>query len=528
MNVYRLGHRARLHLIKHVNRLAIIALSLILGFPSLAVTTVDVRAAASPVSINMVYYGLHSAAIDQAIINANPVFLIGASTIGPLAGNTDINKFTAAGIKYFEYLTGGYETKYPKGLPVDLQSNLDFIDAVAAAGAYGIFFDEVSDGVWTTPNYSYLQQISSRARSLGLKIAFNTGVNNWVDQLMNYCDYIGSTEQWANAPLTPSQQKWSNQTWLLRREGVNNAVTAANLTIGAWDKGVSAAYATPGLSTLPSWLPEYISLISPFSPDPTEPPPPPETPPGNTFAVVGSNPVSSGGVNEYNLEIIITSTTVPGLSAGQTIWVSATTTDFPNLLTFNSAVTGDLNNSLGWWVLKSGTVVTPPPPPPPATGNTIGVVASTPFPTGAANEYNLYLTITSTTVPGLVAGQQVLCAASTTNFPNLLTVGATLTGTLDHSLGWWVLKSGTVVPPPPPATGNTTGTVASTPFPTGAANEYNLYLNITSTTVPGLVAGQQVLCAASTTNFPNLLTVGATLTGILDHSLGWWVLKKAN
>jgi len=267
----------RSHLTKHIHRLAIITLSLVLVFSSLAVTTTDVSAATSPVSINMAYYGLHSAAIDETIITANPTFLIGSSPIGPMAGNADIDKFTAAGIKYFEYLTGGYETKYPKGLPVDLQSNLDFIDAAAAAGAYGIFFDEVSDGIWTTPDYSYLQQISSRARSLGLKIVFNTGVNNWVDQLMDYCDYIGSTEQWTNAPLTASQQKWSNQVWLLRREGIDDAVTAASLTIGAWDKGVLSAYATSSLMTLPSWLPEYISLILPYSPDPAEPAPPSST-----------------------------------------------------------------------------------------------------------------------------------------------------------------------------------------------------------------------------------------------------------
>jgi hypothetical protein len=309
----------------------------------------------------MVYYGLHTAAIDETIIDANPVFLIGSSPIGPMAGTADINKFTAAGIKYFEYLTGGYETKYPKGLPVDLQSNLDFIEAVAVAGAYGIFFDEVSDGVWTTADYSYLQQISSKARSLGLKIIFNTGVNNWVDQLMDYCDYIGSTEQWTNAPLTASQQKWSNRLLLLRREGINDAVTAANLTIGAWDKGVLSAYATSSLMALPSWLPTYISLILPYSPDPANPPPPSEMPPGNTSAVVASYPVSTGKINEYNLDIIITSTTVPGLSGGQIIPVTAMTTDFPNLLVFNSDVTGDLDNSLGWWTLKSG-VVSPPPP----------------------------------------------------------------------------------------------------------------------------------------------------------------------
>jgi Tol biopolymer transport system component len=94
---------------------------------------------------------------------------------------------------------------------------------------------------------------------------------------------------------------------------------------------------------------------------------------------------------------------------------------------------------------------------PPSTGNTIGTVASTPFYTGAANQYNLYIKITSTTVSGLTVGQQVYCAASVTDFPNLLTIGATLTGTLDHSLGWWVFKKAMVQAPP--ATGNAIGTV---------------------------------------------------------------------
>jgi hypothetical protein len=75
-------------------------------------------------------------------------------------------------------------------------------------------------------------------------------------------------------------------------------------------------------------------------------------------------------------------------------------------------------------------------------------------------------------------------------------------------------------------TGNTTGTVASKPVPTGGFKEYDLNFKISSTTVPGLRAGQTVWCAATTTDFPNLLTVGTVLTGNLDHSLGWWVLKK--
>ena len=284
MNNHGLNHRIRLHVRKHIHRLAITTILLILVFSSLAVTAVDTRANTSPVSINMVYYGSYSAAIDEAIINANPEFLIGTSPVGPMRGNADINKFAAAGIKYFEYLTGGYEAQRPNDYDVDLQSNLDFISAVAAAGAYGIFFDEVSDGKWVTPDYNYLEQITSKAHSLGLKVVFNTGVNDWFDQLMDYCDYIGSTEQWANAPLTASQQKWASRTWLLRREDVNDAITAASLTINAWSKGVLAAYVTPSLITLPSWLPNYISLISSYASKSPAPTPNPVT--SNTTPLV--------------------------------------------------------------------------------------------------------------------------------------------------------------------------------------------------------------------------------------------------
>ena len=77
-----------------------------------------------------------------------------------------------------------------------------------------------------------------------------------------------------------------------------------------------------------------------------------------------------------------------------------------------------------------------------------------------------------------------------------------------------------ICPPTPsisPLTGSITGTVTSAPSPSGATNEYNLFVN---------VAGQQYWLAATTTDFPNLLTIGSTLTGTLNHSRGWWILIK--
>ena len=75
--------------------------------------------------------------------------------------------------------------------------------------------------------------------------------------------------------------------------------------------------------------------------------------------------------------------------------------------------------------------------------------------------------------------------------------------------------------------GSIIGTVENKPVVSGASNEYNFNLKITSTTMAGITTGQQVWVAASTTDFPNLLTVGATLTGILNNSSGWWVLTAA-
>ena len=74
--------------------------------------------------------------------------------------------------------------------------------------------------------------------------------------------------------------------------------------------------------------------------------------------------------------------------------------------------------------------------------------------------------------------------------------------------------------------GNTTGKVINTPTASGGVNEYNLSLLITNTTVSDIKVGQQVWCATTTTDFPKLLTPGATLTGYLDRSLGWWVFSS--
>jgi hypothetical protein len=248
-----------------------------------------VNAASAPASINLIYYGSNSSTTDQSIINANPEYLVNNSPAGPWGGNANISKFMSAGIKYFEYIDGGYEGTVSQAIPNDLQSNLNYINAIAKAGAYGVFIDEVS----ASPSASalnYLKQLADRAHSLGLKVVFNAGVDSWSDSLMNYCDFINSSEVWNNNPLTASQIKWASRTWFLT-QGVNDAATAANLTEAAWSKGVEAEYVCNSYVALPTWLASYITLIESSSATPVTTPVVVNTP--VTTPVVVNTPVTT-------------------------------------------------------------------------------------------------------------------------------------------------------------------------------------------------------------------------------------------
>lgn len=231
-------------------------------------TTGNVSSSAvTPVTINMIYYGTHDSTTDQRIINAAPQFLVSNSPAGPWKTNDDISQFV--GINYFEYIDGGYEGTASRSIPNDLQSNLNYIKASALEGANGIFLDEVSSYPGTAA-LSYLQQIYTTAHNLRLKVVFNTGVSSWSDQLMNYCDFMNSSETWGlNTTLTTIQSTYANRIWL-ETTGVQNDGTAAQLTEYAWSKGILAAYACYEYTALPDWLENYISDLRTFTTTPTD------------------------------------------------------------------------------------------------------------------------------------------------------------------------------------------------------------------------------------------------------------------
>ena len=249
-----------------------------------------VNAASIPVPINMCYYGWMDSGTEQAIINAHPEFFVGNSAAGPWRGNANISKLNAAGIKFFEYIDAAYVgySSYARPIPTDLGSNLNYIRAAAQAGAYGIFVDEVCDGIYTTPDYYYLGQIANTAHSLGLKVVFNTGQQNWSDALMNYCDYVNSSETWRGEALSPSQSKWASRTWLLTYN-VYDAYTAATLTNSALSKGIRAHYATSTFNSFPYYFPTYVSQISSYAYYPT---PTPTSTPTYTPTTTGQTTVT--------------------------------------------------------------------------------------------------------------------------------------------------------------------------------------------------------------------------------------------
>ena len=230
-----------------------------------------VLAASAPASINMIYYGSNSGGIEQDIINAHPAFLVDNSPAGPWQGDANVSEYESAGIKYFEYLDGGYENTVSRAIPNNLQANLNYIAAVAKTGAYGIFLDEVSSNP-DAASLAYLTAISNAAHAAGLKVVFNTGVSSWSSSLMSLCDYMNSSETWNNGGLTTCQATYASRVWM-ETESVSSASAAASLTEGACNDGILAEYACGEYTVLPNWISSYASLVGGTSAQPVVTPP---------------------------------------------------------------------------------------------------------------------------------------------------------------------------------------------------------------------------------------------------------------
>ena len=157
------------------------------------------------------------------------------------------------------------------------------------------------------------------------------------------------------------------------------------------------------------------------------------------------------------------------------------------------------------------------------SGSIIGTVQNKPVATGASNEYNFNLKITGTAIAGIRNGQQVWVAASTTDFPNLLTVGATLTGILNNSSGWWVLKvAGTA------ATATTmAATISTSPITTATTTTSATTITTTPTTTPTTTTPATTITTTPITTSPTTITTTVLAPVPLGTAGNFAILSKS-
>jgi hypothetical protein len=495
--------------------------ALILGLAGSLLSVSAVKAADVSKPLALVYYGWNTSTTDQKIVNAHPSILIGNTPAGYWHGNTNSTFFQSQGISVFSYIYAGYDQ-------YSLSQNYTLINAIAAEGTKGVFVDCANPSAT-----SYNTQLCAYAHSKGLLVILNPGMPYINANMYDIADYVVTDEHYQGRSPVAVEAGHLNQTIVLGY-GDWTAQQAASYTNAAWAKGFKYSWHDQNYNTLPTWLETYTSLLSSQVGTPVTPVivTPPTTSTNLITGTVASTPVSTGAANEYALNIKIISSSVTGVSAGLTLWVAASKIDFPNLLTVGSAISASLDKSTGWWIMKpvastSSSNMAP----------ILSTIGSKIVTAGQTLTINLSATDPNgDSVSFSVAGSPTGATFTSPRFTWVPTQTGTFSVTFSVSDGK-LTDSETVqitvnaAAPPAvtvPTKGNTTGVVASSPISSGSSGEYNLSLKITSTTVSGVTVGQTVWLAAKTSDFPNLLTVGATLSGNLDKSLGWWVLKAAS
>jgi hypothetical protein len=493
--------------------------ALVLGLASTLLFISPVKAADLSKPLALVYYGWNTSTTDQMIVNAHPSILIGNTPAGYWHGNTKSTFFQSQGISVFSYIYAGYDQ-------YSLSKNYALIDAIAAEGTRGVFVDCANPSAT-----SYNTQLCAYAHAKGLLVILNPGMPYINANMYDIADYVLTDEHYQGRAPAAVEAGHLNQTIVIGY-GDWTAQQAASYTNAAWAKGFKYSWHVQNYNTLPSWLETYTSLLS--NPIGTTVTPGTVTSSASTNTIVGtvaSAPVSTGVTNEYALNVKIITSTVTGVSAGQTLWVAASKIDFPNLLTVGSTISASLDKSTGWWIMRPVAITSVPNRAP-----VLSSIGSKVIVTGQTLTINLSATDPDgDTVSFSVAGTPTGATFISPLFSWAPTKSGTYNVTFSASDGK-LTDSETVqitvnvpasVPVTVPVKGNTSGVVASVPISSGSSGEYNLSVKISSTTVSGVTVGQTVWLAARISDFPNLLTVGATLSGDLDKSLGWWVLKAA-
>lgn len=225
--------------------------------------------------INLIYYGVHTPAIDSMIIGLQPQYVI-VNTLHGLWGeiyNHDVLQNPAAyqevGIKVIGYLTAGYEGKGSAG-KIDtkwcsLETNIKLIKNMAEIdGVDGVFIDECTSFP-TERAKEYLTILTDLSHRYKLLTWGNVGeakFDSWYFTAGGF-DLIQSNENWRGQKLSRIQRDSGSRISVTGSNPKLTAEDASNLTLNAWEKGLAFCYVSnSGYTSLPTWLEQYSILIA--------------------------------------------------------------------------------------------------------------------------------------------------------------------------------------------------------------------------------------------------------------------------
>ena len=256
-------------------------------FSSLALTSCGISNVVSTadsgsgvIPLNLIYYGVHTSAIDSLIISVRPQYVIENTPEGlwgQIGGNNvlqDIHSYQSAGIKVIGYITSGYEGTKSNGdiAPqwYSLATNEKLIKNMAELdGVNGVFIDECS-AFPGLGDKEYLTTLTNLAHGLGLLTWGNVGeadFDSWYFTAGGF-DLMQSNEDWSGQNLTQVQKDWGSRISVTGSAPQETAIEAFGQTVAAWKKGLAYCYVSDtGYDSLPAWLKLYTELLQGWGPN---------------------------------------------------------------------------------------------------------------------------------------------------------------------------------------------------------------------------------------------------------------------
>lgn len=198
-----------------------------------------------------------------------------------------IDQYHALGIKVIGYIAGGYEGDGPEGGEPrsfsDLEFNKQTIREMASLdGVDGVFIDEVSEYPELDPRRAnYLKELTSLAKSYGLIVWGNTGMDQFSDWFFTQggFDFMQSSESWVGQDLSPIQRTYGSRISVTGFKESYTAQDALRLTLDAMDKGLAFAYINDREYTdFAPWFEEYVDMLRQSLGQPPSTPTPSPTP----------------------------------------------------------------------------------------------------------------------------------------------------------------------------------------------------------------------------------------------------------